>query len=294
MALTRASVKPWVLASRPKTLTAAVVPVLVGVALATGQGDFAPVPALVTLFCAVCIQIGTNFANDVYDFKKGADIARVGPTRVTTAGLLSPHAVEVGTWVVFGLAAVAGLYLVTVGGWPILVIGIASILAGLAYTAGPYPLGYNGLGDVFVFLFFGLAGVVGTYYLQTHTWTLAAVVAAVPVGALVTNIIVVNNLRDVDTDRVVGKRTLAVLIGKDSARIEYIVLAVVAYAAPVFLWLTGGASLWALLPLLTLPLTVRLVRDLYVLRGPALNKALGGTSQLVGLFGVLFALGLLF
>ena len=141
MLLTSTSIKPWLLASRPKTLTAAVAPVLVGVALAAGQGYFALVPALVTLFCAVAIQIGTNFANDLYDFKKGADIGRVGPTRVTTAGLLSPRAVEVGTWVVFGLAALAGLYLVTVGGWPILLIGIASILAGLAYTAGPFPLG---------------------------------------------------------------------------------------------------------------------------------------------------------
>ncbi len=284
---------PWLLAARPNTLPAAVVPVLVGSALAFRDGAFQPLAALAALFAAVCIQIGTNLANDVHDFRKGADTARVGPTRVTTAGLLAPEAVERGMWLVFGLAALAGLYLVYVGGWPIVLIGVASILAGVAYTAGPFPLGYNGLGDLFVFLFFGLAGVMGTYYVQALAVTWPAFLAAIPVGALTTNVIVVNNVRDADTDRAVGKRTLAVLLGRIVARAEYALLVAVAYLTPLALWLGFGLPVWTLLPWVTLPWAVSLTRMVYTVLGPGLNKALVGTARLLAVFGALFALGFL-
>ena len=289
----RNPVRTWIMASRPRTLTAAIVPVVVGTAVAVRDGLFNPWVALAALFSAVMIQIGTNLANDLFDFKKGADThTRLGPTRVTSAGLLTPREVEIGMWVVFGLAAASGLYVIYVGGWPMLVIGVASILAGVAYTAGPFPLGYNGLGDLAVFIFFGLVAVLGTYYAQARAVTLGAVLAAVPVGALATAILVVNNVRDADTDRAAGKRTLAVLLGRGAARAEYAVLLTLAYAAPLALWLLRGASVWALLPLLTLPVAVRLARVVITTEGPALNRALAGTAQLLALYGVLFALGI--
>jgi len=290
---TRNPVRAWIMASRPRTLTASIVPVVVGTAVAVRDGVFNPWVALAALFSAVMIQIGTNLANDLFDFKKGADThTRLGPTRVTSAGLLTPREVEIGMWVVFGLAAASGLYVIYVGGWPMLVIGVASILAGVAYTAGPFPLGYNGLGDLAVFIFFGLVAVLGTYYAQARAVTLGVLLAAVPVGALATAILVVNNVRDADTDRAAGKRTLAVLLGRGAARAEYAVLLTLAYAAPLALWLLRGASVWALLPLLTLPVAVRLARVVITTEGPALNRALAGTAQLLALYGVLFALGI--
>lgn len=286
-------VRAWIMASRPRTLTAAIVPVVVGTAVAVRDRAFNPWVALAALFSAVMIQIGTNLANDLFDFKKGADThTRLGPTRVTSAGLLTPGEVEIGMWVVFGLAAASGLYVVVVGGWPILVIGVASILAGIAYTAGPFPLGYNGLGDLAVFIFFGLVAVMGTYYAQARAMTLDAGLAAVPVGVLTTAILVVNNVRDADTDREAGKRTVAVLLGRGAARAEYAVLLALAYAIPLALWLLRGASAWALLPLLTLPVAVPLARVVITTEGPALNRALTGTAQLLALYGVLFALGI--
>jgi len=286
-------VRAWIMASRPRTLTAAIVPVVVGTAVAVRDRVFNPWVALAALFSAVMIQIGTNLANDLFDFKKGADThTRLGPTRVTSAGLLTPGEVGIGMWVVFGLAAASGLYVVYAGGWPILVIGVASILAGIAYTAGPFPLGYNGLGDLAVFIFFGLVAVMGTYYAQARAMTLDAGLAAVPVGVLTTAILVVNNVRDADTDREAGKRTVAVLLGRGAARAEYAVLLALAYAVPLALWLLRGASAWALLPLLTLPVAVPLARVVITTEGPALNRALTGTAQLLALYGVLFALGI--
>jgi 1,4-dihydroxy-2-naphthoate octaprenyltransferase len=286
-------VRAWIMASRPRTLTAAIVPVVVGTAVAVRDGVFNPWVALAALFSAVMIQIGTNLANDLFDFKKGVDThTRLGPTRVTSAGLLTPGEVEIGMWVVFGLAAASGLYVIVAGGWPILVIGVASILAGIAYTAGPFPLGYNGLGDLAVFIFFGLVAVMGTYYAQARAMTLDAGLAAVPVGVLTTAILVVNNVRDADTDREAGKRTVAVLLGRGAARAEYAVLLILAYAVPLALWLLRGASAWALLPLLTLPVAVPLARVVLTTEGPALNRALVGTAQLLAFYGVLFALGI--
>jgi 1,4-dihydroxy-2-naphthoate octaprenyltransferase len=201
----------WLLAARPATLPAAVVPVLVGTAAAVGGGAAPrPGPFVGALAAAVLIQVGTNLANDYFDYRKGADtIARLGPTRVTQSGLVAPSTVRAATALTFGLAALIGLYLVWVGGWPILVVGLLSILSGIAYTGGPWPLGYHGLGDLFVFVFFGVVAVTGSAYLQTGQLEPFALLASVPVGMLVTAILVVNNLRDVETDRAAGKRTLA-------------------------------------------------------------------------------------
>jgi 1,4-dihydroxy-2-naphthoate octaprenyltransferase len=290
----RSRARPWILASRPRTLFASVSPVVVGAALAAQGGKFRLLPALAALVVAVAIQIGANFANDLGDYRRGADTAeRVGPTRVTSAGLLSPRQVAAGMWMAFGLAAAAGLYLVSVGGWPVLVAGIASIAAGIAYTAGPLPLGYYGLGDLAVFLFFGLVGTLGTYYVQALEITPLAVASAVPVGALITAILVVNNLRDADTDRAAGKRTLAVLLGRRGARIEYLALLIVAYAAPLILLLFFDQRAWILLPLLTLPLGFRLAQAVFTTLGPALNRTLAGTSQLALLYSAALAVGLI-
>lgn len=284
----------WLSAARPRTLPAAAAPVLVGTAVAVYDGLFNLTPALAALAGALLIQIGTNFANDVFDFQKGADTPdRLGPTRATQAGWVTPRQMLMATWLAFGLAVLVGGYLVWVGGWPIVVIGALSILSGLAYTGGPFPLGYNGLGDLFVFIFFGLVAVIGTYYVQAGVVGALAVWAAIPIGLLATAIIVVNNLRDVDTDRKAGKRTLAVRFGVNWARAEYRLLVVAAYMAPVAAWLSGQAPAGVLLTWLSLPLAVRLIRAVYAQTGKALNPVLGGTGQLELVYGVLLALGLL-
>jgi 1,4-dihydroxy-2-naphthoate octaprenyltransferase len=230
--------RAWLLAARPKTLPAALAPVLVGTALAFHDGAFAPLPALAALLGALLLQIGSNFANDYFDFFKGADThERLGPVRVTASGLISPGQLRWGMVAVFGLAALDGLYLIQVGGWPILAVGVASILAALLYTGGPFPFGYYGLGDLFVFIFFGLVAVCGTYYVQALTLTGPVVLAAVPPGLLITAILVVNNLRDIETDAKAGKRTLAVMLGRDGTRAEYRLLLALAYILPLALWL---------------------------------------------------------
>jgi 1,4-dihydroxy-2-naphthoate octaprenyltransferase len=285
----------WLVAARPATLPAAVVPVLVGTAAALKEGAAPRVgPFLGALAAAVLIQVGTNLANDYFDHRKGADTAaRLGPTRVTQSGLVAPSAVWRATLLTFGLAGLIGLYLVWVGGWPILLVGLLSILSGMAYTGGPWPLGYHGLGDLFVFVFFGVVAVTGSAYLQTGELESVALVASVPVGLLVTAILVVNNLRDVETDRAAGKRTLAVRLGRPATRLQYALLVLGAYVAPLVLWLSGplGRPLW--LPWLTLPLGLALVRlVLSGVEGPILNQALKRTGQLHLLFGCLFALAL--
>jgi len=248
--------------------------------------------ALAALMAALLIQIGTNFANDVFDFKKGTDTwERTGPLRVTQAGLLTPHQVLAGTGLAFGLAMLIGLYLVFLGGWPILLIGIFSILCGMAYTGGPYPLGYNGLGDLFVFIFFGLVAVGGTYYVQAGSLETSALLAALPIGCLATAILVVNNLRDRENDKKAGKRTLAVRLGERFTRWEYIYLLGFAYSVPLFIWLTGRASFWILLPLLTLPLVPPLIRDIHVERGRPLNRTLAKTASLELIYGFCYSLG---
>lgn len=291
---TPSPLKRWVLASRPATLTAAVVPVLVGSAVAHRAGHFEAGPALAALAGASLIQIGTNFVNDVADFEKGADTAaRLGPVRAVQSGLLTAGQMKRGALVAFALAVVTGVYLLSVGGWPVAVIGIASILSGIAYTAGPYPLGYNGLGDIFVLVFFGFVAVCGTVFVQAGQLPALAWLASVPVGALATAILVVNNVRDLETDVVAGKRTLAVRFGRSAGQAEYVCLLLVSYSVP--LWLYAGEQLsgWILLPLLTLPIGVKRIRQLYTQQGAALNEVLAGTAKLLLIFGILFALGVL-
>ncbi len=232
------SVGAWVLAARPKTLPVSIGPVLVGTAVAYVEGSLRVGPALAAAFGALMLQIGSNLANDVFDFEKGADTeARIGPPRAAQLGLLSPDALKRGMFVVFALATLAGVYLSWVAGPVILAVGAISILAAIAYTGGPYPLGYHGLGDLAVFVFFGLVAVVGTTFVQTGDLPRLAWLCAIPVGALATTILVVNNLRDVDTDVAAGKRTLAVRFGRAGARAEWGALAAIAYLTPVGLWL---------------------------------------------------------
>ncbi len=287
------SAKIWLMAARPQTLPAAIIPVLVGTAVAIAYDKFVLLPALAALIAASLIQIGTNFANDYFDFKKGADTDdRLGPTRVTQAGLISPEQVKRATTLTFAAAALVGLYLIFVGGWPILAIGIASILSGLAYTGGPYPLGYNGLGDVFVFIFFGIIAVCGTFYVQALTWSAPALIASIPVGLLATAILVVNNYRDLDTDIIAGKRTLATRIGRPATRAQYWIMILGAYLVPVLQAITGAANLWILLPLLSLPLAIARARSISQKTGRELNPLLAQTGQLLMVFGILYTFGI--
>lgn len=282
------------MAARPPTLPAAIVPVLVGTAIGARAGEFRPVPFLAALIASTLIQIGTNLANDYFDFRKGADTAeRLGPTRVTQAGLIPPNTVLAGTILVFGTAALIGLYLVTVGGVPILIIGALSIIAGVLYTAGPFPLAYHGLGDLFVFIFFGLVAVMGSAYLQADTVTLAMFVASLPVAMIVTAIIVVNNLRDIDTDRRTKKFTLAVILGRTGTRIEFTILVALAYVIVTLASLIGLFSIWTLLVWLTAPLAWQVARIVWREQGRPLNRGLLGIGRLHLFFGALFALGLM-
>lgn len=286
--------RAWLLASRPATLPAAAVPVLVGAAAAINEGaTFRPVVFAVTLVCALLIQIGTNFANDYSDFHRGADHeGRLGPTRVTQSGLITQAGVRRGIVVAFGLATLLGLWLALIGGWPIIVIGVLSIIAGLAYTGGPFPFGYHGLGDLFVFAFFGVIAVTGTAFLQTGAWSALALTLSVPIGLLITNILVINNLRDIPTDREANKRTLAVRLGDRATRTQYALFAGAAYATPLALAIADTSHRWLMLTWLTLPLAIRLTQT--VLRGTAgrdLNPVLKRTGQLLLLFGILLATG---
>jgi len=283
----------WILAVRVPTLPAAIVPVLVGTAAAWTDGYFRAGPFVAAMVASLLIQIGTNLANDYFDFRKGADTAeRLGPVRITQSGLVPPETVRTATMLVFGLAALIGVYLTVAGGLPILVIGLCSIAAGVLYTGGPWPLAYHGLGDLTVFIFFGLVAVVGTVFLHTGAFSVTAVVYALPVAALVTAILVVNNLRDIATDRVAGKRTLAVRLGPAATRMEYLLLLLVAYLVPPLAWVFLGASGWFWLPWLTLPIAAFLVRTVFTQAGRPLNVALAGTGRLHLFFGVLWAVGI--
>ena len=287
------SLGAWLLASRPKTLSAAAVPVLVGTACASARGVVRWGPALAALLGALLLQIGANFANDVFDYEKGADTAeRLGPTRAVQAGLISAKSMRRGMLLVFLAALALGLYLTSVAGPVILLIGCASIASAIAYTGGPYPLGYHGLGDVFVFLFFGLVAVCGTVFVELgHVPGLAAW-CAFPVGALATAILVVNNLRDRETDLHAGKRTLAVRFGRGFAVAQYRSLIAVSYLVPVALAVLRVTGPEALLPLASLPLALKTERAVAATEGRALNPLLAATAKLLLVFGVLFALGL--
>lgn len=283
----------WLLASRPRTLPAAAAPVAVGTAVAHHVEAAAWGPALAALGGALAIQVATNFANDVFDFEQGADGEdRIGPTRAVAAGWLSPREMRVGMVSAFAVATAFGAYLVTVAGWPIVAIGVASILSGIFYTATRHSIGYLGLGDLFVLIFFGFVAVGGTALVQVGYWPELALWAAVPVGAWATNIIVVNNLRDRASDARAHKRTLAVRFGRTFALTEYAALALASYAVPVGLYLTGAFGAAVLLPLLTLPPAARLFAQLAATDGPALNPFLGRTAQMMLLHAGAFAAGL--
>ena len=244
------------MAARPRTLPAAVAPVLVGTALAATEGTFQAFTFIAALIGALFIQVGTNLSNDYSDARRGADTEdRLGPVRVTAGGLVPPRQVLVATYVAFGLAVLAGSYLIAVAGWELLLIGVASILAGVLYTGGPRPYGYEGLGEVFVFLFFGVVAVTGSYFAQVERLEWEAFVLAVPVGLLASAILVVNNVRDLETDRRAGKRTLAVRLGRERTRVLYGAMVEVAFLSAPVPWLAGSdLSPWLLLPLLALPL----------------------------------------
>ncbi|PSQ13752.1 1,4-dihydroxy-2-naphthoate polyprenyltransferase [Halobacteriales archaeon QS_8_69_73] len=299
--------RAWLMAARPQTLPAGAAPVVVGTGLAVGNGVFAPLPAVFALVGALLLQVGTNFANDYHDAVRGADTDdREGFTRVTAGGLIEPAAVKRAMYATFGLAVVSGVYLVYVGGVPILVVGLASVVAGVTYTGGPLPYGYRGLGDLFVFVFFGLVAVAGTYYVQAAagagvvlpaglppgTLPTRAVVAGLPAAGLSTAILVVNNVRDRETDAAAGKRTLAVILGYRASRLEWTALVGMAYAVPVIFWLDGYPPA-VLLPLATAPLAAAVGRTIWTRSdGAALNPALERTGRLLFAHSALFAVGL--
>jgi len=287
------SLGAWVLAARPKTLVAGAVPVAVGSACAQALGGFRLTPALAALVGALLLQVGCNFANDVFDHEKGADNAdRLGPLRAVQAGLLSPRQMRLGMLIVFGLALAVGVYLTSVAGPLIVLIGLLSIASALAYTGGPYPLGYHGFGDLFVFLFFGLVAVCGTAFVELGFVPPLALVAALPVGALSTAILVVNNLRDLETDARAGKRTLAVRFGEAPTIAEYRALLVASYLVPIGLVLSGTLGPIALLPLGAGPLAARIGIRIAGERGRELNLLLAATARHLFVFGALFSAGI--
>jgi 1,4-dihydroxy-2-naphthoate octaprenyltransferase len=290
------ALKYWLQAARPKTLSAAVAPVLVGAGLAAHHEVFELLPLLAALLGALLIQVGTNLANDYYDFVRGADTAdRVGPARVTQAGLLAPDAVRRAMVLVLVAAMLPGAYLVSIAGWPIVWIGLVSIACAVLYTGGPAPLAYHGLGDVFVFVFFGLVAVGGTYYVQAGTWPVDVWLAGAGVGALSTAVLVVNNLRDIETDARAGKRTLAVRLGRGGTQMEYVLLLALAAAVPPLGVLALAWPTWSLVALAPLSLAVAPGRAVFAHRAPReLVPALGGTARVLAVYGTALALGLAF
>jgi 1,4-dihydroxy-2-naphthoate octaprenyltransferase len=299
------------MAARPQTLPAAAAPVIVGVGLAIQQGVFSLLPAVAALIGAELIQVGTNFANDYYDAVKGTDDAdRDGFTRVTAGGLIDPKEVKWAMILTYGLAILIGVYLVSVGGIPILLVGLGGIASGILYTGGPYPFGYYGLGDLFVFIWFGVVAVVGTYYVQAvaaanvgpfPTWIPAganasptvSIVASLPIAALSTAILVVNNVRDLESDEAAGKYTLAVMMGYRLSRAEYVGLLALAYLTPIWLWQGFGFGQIVVLPLGTIPYAASVAHTVLTeTSGKALNPALSRTGVLLFAFSVLFAMGM--
>jgi len=293
--LIKSEIYIWLSALRPQTLPASVVPVLTGASLAHYHQLFRWDTTFVALVCALLIQIGTNFANDYYDFIKGADREdRIGFTRATSTGLVSPEAMFRATYLTMAAAFFIGLYLVWIAGWPIFLIGVLSLIFGIAYTGGPYPLGYNGLGDIFVFIFFGFAAVMGTYYVNTLEWSLDAMIASVPVGALAVNILVINNLRDVHQDVLSGKKTLGVLLGENALKAEYALLIALSFISLVILNVFFEYPVWIYLPLLSLPAAILLLNQVFFHDDKrTLNKTLERTAQFMVLFGLLISAGIL-
>jgi 1,4-dihydroxy-2-naphthoate octaprenyltransferase len=285
----------WLMAARLRTLPAAVAPVLVGTSLALGAGHFRPLAFVAALLGAVFIQVGTNLSNDYSDARRGADTEdRLGPVRVTAGGLVPPGRVLLATYATFGLAVLCGVYLVVVAGWELIAVGAVSILAGVLYTGGPRPYGYEGLGELFVFLFFGIVAVSGSYFVQVQELPWEAYACAVPVGLLASAILVVNNVRDLETDRRAGKRTLAVRLGRERTRALYTAMVAGALLLVPLPWALGSMTAWLLLPWVAIPLAIPLVK---VVRsrvdGPSLNGALAKTGALQLVFCLLLSAGIL-
>ena len=286
------TLQSWLLAARPRTLPAAAAPVFVATAFAVRDGVFHWPSALACLLISLLMQVGANFANDLFDHERGTDTPdRLGPMRVTASGILTPAQMRLGTALVFAVAALIGLYLIWLRGWPVLILGLAIIAAALAYTGGPFPYGYHALGDVFVFLSFGVAAVCGTYYAQSGTLTPTIAWASVPVGVLIINILVVNNTRDIGTDAIANKRTLAVILGRKVMLIEYLLCLIIAYLVPLALWKVGLAPMGGLLAWISLPRALVVYREFTRAEGRALNMTLAATAQLALVFALLFALG---
>ena len=284
----------WKMAARPKTLPAAAAPVIAGCAIAWQSGVFRPLAALIALICALLIQIGTNFINDVLDYQKGTDNAeRLGPTRVTQVGLLTPRQIWMGVLVVFGLAMLGGVYLIFAAGWPVIVIGLSSLLAGYLYTGGPSPFAYNGLGDIFVWIFFGFVALCGTVFVVSGSLPALAWWAAVSIGALATNILVVNNIRDHISDRKAGRKNIPVTFGRRGGEVEYLILLVIAYLVPFVMFGLQLTSAWVFLVFISLPQAVRLYKFITTEEiSPAFNQALAATGSLELTYSLLFSLAL--
>ena len=289
------TVRTWLMAARPRTLPAAASPVLVGTAVPATMGTFRIGPFIAAMLGALLIQIGANLSNDYSDARRGADTEdRLGPVRVTAGGLVPPKQVLQATYVTFGLAVLCGIYLVVFSGWELLLLGALSIAAGVLYTGGPRPYGYEGLGEVFVFLFFGVVAVAGSAFAQSKDWPWEAFVLAIPVGLIASAILVVNNVRDMETDRRAGKRTLAVRLGRKRARDMYAAMIYLAFPTALLPLVGGDLSPWLLLCWLSLPLAVPLVRAVRThTDGPTLNGVLAGTGRLQLVFCVLLGAGIL-
>jgi 1,4-dihydroxy-2-naphthoate octaprenyltransferase len=295
LATAPSGVRIWLMAARVRTLPASVAPVLVGTALAGFAHVFHPLRFLAALIGAVFIQVGTNLSNDYSDARRGADAEdRLGPVRVTAGGLVPPRRVLVATYVSFGVAVLAGIYLIVVAGWQLLLVGAASILAGVLYTGGPRPYGYEGLGEVFVFLFFGIVAVAGSYFVQVKHLSWEAFALAVPVGLIAAAILVVNNIRDIESDRRAAKRTLPVRLGRERTRVMFAAIVYLAYLLAPVTWIFGPLTAWLLLTWLTLPLAAAITRTVRNhADGPSLNQALAQTGMLQLAFCVLLSAGLL-
>jgi len=286
-------IKIWITASRPKTLWAAFSPVIIGTAMAYGEGKVHWLAAVLAAVGAILIQIGTNFSNDYYDYFRGADKKeRLGPLRVTQAGLVKPETMKRATILVFSLAFASGIYLIYRGGWPVLIIGLLSILFGILYTAGPYPLGYNGLGDIFVLIFFGLVAVGGTYYVQALEINSLVLLAGLSPGLFSTAILTVNNLRDIASDKQAGKKTLAVRFGEDFARLEYLFSVLMACLIPIILFFITDSHLYALAASLVFLAAIPPIRIIYEQKpGKIFNQVLATTGRLLLLYSLLFSIG---
>lgn len=284
--------KIWILAARPKTLPAAAAPVVIGCAMAYADNGFHMLSAVAALIGALFIQIGTNLANDYFDFKKGIDQPdRLGPTRVTQSGMVTQSQIKLATTIAFGIAFLMGIYLVYRGSWPIVIIGLLSILFGILYTGGPAPLGYTGLADIFVLIFFGPVAVGGTYYVQTLTITTPVLIAGLAPGLFSIAILTVNNLRDIETDRRSGRKTLAVRFGATFAKLEYLFSVLIATLIPLLLYILYDSPLFSLLSIIVLLLLIPSIKTIFTQQGKIFNNTLATTGKLLFLFSLLFSIG---